>query len=91
LPEGHRTRTGEMLPFMRGPFVLAQKTKADIVPMALVGAFELKKTGHWLIKPGTIRLVFGDVITHEQTKHLSSKELKDVVRAQIQSLLLNSN
>jgi 1-acyl-sn-glycerol-3-phosphate acyltransferase len=91
LPEGHRTRTGEMLPFMRGPFLLAQKTKADIVPLAIAGAFEIKKTGHWLIKPGTVKLIFGEVITHQETKHLPSKELKELVRDKIQHLLQTSN
>ena len=85
LPEGHRTRTGEMRTFMRGPFLLAQKAKADIVPIAIIGAFEIKSVNHWLISPGTIHLVFGETITHEETKHLSYRDLKDLVKEKIQA------
>jgi len=91
LPEGHRTRTGEMREFMRGPFLLAQKTKADIVPIAMVGSYEIKTVNHWLIKPGTIHLIFGETITHDETKHLSSKELKGFVNEKIQKLIDNSS
>lgn len=92
LPEGHRTRDGKMLPFMRGPFMLTQKTKADIVPMAMIGAYEIKKVKHWLIKPGKIKLVFGDVILHQDVKNKNSKELKDFVNSKIQQLIdENSN
>ena len=90
LPEGHRTRSGEMRTFMRGPFLLAQKTKADIVPIAIVGAYEIKTVNHWLIKPGTIHFVFGDVIPYNETKDLSSRELKDLVKNKIQILIDSS-
>ncbi len=90
LPEGHRTRSGEMRTFMRGPFLLAQKTKADIVPIAIVGAYEIKTVNHWLIKPGTIYFVFGDVIPYNETKDLSSRELKDLVKNKIQILIDSS-
>jgi 1-acyl-sn-glycerol-3-phosphate acyltransferase len=90
LPEGHRTRDGEMRPFMRGPFLLAQKTKADIIPVAIIGAYEIKSVNHWLIRPGTLQLVFGETITNEKTKHLSSKELRDLVKEKIQALIDDS-
>ena len=89
LPEGHRTRTGEMRTFMRGPFLLAQKAKADIVPIAIIGAFEIKSVNHWLISPGTIHLVFGETISYEETKQLSSRDLKDLVKEKIQALIDN--
>jgi len=91
LPEGHRTRTGEMRTFMRGPFLLAQKAKADIVPIAIVGAFEVKSVNHWLIRPGTIHMVFGETIGYEETKQLSSRDLKDLVKEKIQTLIDNFN
>ena len=90
LPEGHRTRTGEMRSFMRGPFLLAQKAKADIVPMGIIDAYKIKKVSHWLIQPGTIQLVFGEAIPYKETKHLSSRELKDLVKDKIQTLIDNS-
>jgi len=91
LPEGHRTRTGDMRTFMRGPFLLSQKAKADIVPIAIIGAYKIKSVNHWLIRPGTIHLVFGEKISNEKTKHLSSKDLKDLVKEKIQTLIDDSN
>ncbi len=87
LPEGHRTRDGKMLPFMRGPFMLALNTKADIIPMAMIGAFKIKKTKHWLIQPGKVKLVFGEVISFQEIKDKNSKELRDFVRNKIQQLI----
>ena len=37
LPEGHRTRTGEMGPFKKGPFYLAKEAGADILPFGIHG------------------------------------------------------
>ena len=91
LPEGHRTRSGEMMTFMRGPFLLAQKAKADIVPMAIVGSFEIKKVTNILIKPGTIHLIFCKTIFYKDIKSLTSHELKDFVKDKIKNLIDNFN
>lgn len=90
LPEGHRTKDGKLLPFMRGPFLLAQRARVDIVPMAMIGAFEIKRVNHWLIRPGTVKLVVGDVISPITFENLSTKELRDRVKANIQSLIDNN-
>lgn len=36
-PEGTRSRSGDLLPFKKGPFILAIETGATIVPIALSG------------------------------------------------------
>ncbi|MBN1154730.1 1-acyl-sn-glycerol-3-phosphate acyltransferase [candidate division KSB1 bacterium] len=87
LPEGHRTRDGKLLPFMRGPFLMAQKARTDIVATAMVGAYNIKRVSHWLIKPGTVKFVIGDVIRYESFKTLSTHELKETVKESIQKLL----
>lgn len=87
LPEGHRTKDANMLPFMRGPFLMAKKARADIVPTAMIGAFEIKRVTHWLVKPGTVKFVIGDVISYESFKNSSTHELKDLVKERIQNLI----
>ena len=87
LPEGHRTRDGKLLPFMRGPFLMAKKAKADIVPTAMIGAFKIKRVKHWLVRPGTVRFVVGDVIPYQSFKNLSTHKLKDLVKDRIQRLI----
>lgn len=87
LPEGHRTKNGKLLPFMRGPFLLAKKAGADIVPTAMIGMYKIKKVTHWLVRPGTVKFVFGDSIPYESFKDLSTRELKDMVKNRIQNLI----
>ncbi|HEX9973315.1 MAG TPA: 1-acyl-sn-glycerol-3-phosphate acyltransferase [bacterium] len=87
LPEGHRTKDGNLLPFMRGPFLMAKKARADIVTTAMIGAFKIKRVKHWLVKPGTVKFVFGDIIAYEYFKDLSTHELKDLVKEKIQNLI----
>jgi 1-acyl-sn-glycerol-3-phosphate acyltransferase len=40
-PEGTRTRTGEILPFMRGPAKLALSTGAPLIPVRIIGAYKI--------------------------------------------------
>jgi 1-acyl-sn-glycerol-3-phosphate acyltransferase len=62
LPEGHRTLDGKMRSFKKGPFHLVKDTKADILPVAIRGAFEIKKKYNWRISPGWIIMVIGEPI-----------------------------
>lgn len=40
-PEGSRTRTGEMAPFKKGAFVLADELQLPIVPLTINGSFRV--------------------------------------------------
>ncbi len=91
LPEGHRTRDGKLQTFMRGPFLLAQRARVDIMPMVMIGSFEIKRVKHWLIRPGTVKLVIGDVVSAKAFENLSTKELRDLVRNKIQNLIQEKN
>jgi 1-acyl-sn-glycerol-3-phosphate acyltransferase len=57
-PEGTRSATGELLPFKKGPFVMAIKGQAPIVPVAIVGARAAMRKGTPVIFPATVRLTF---------------------------------
>jgi len=80
MPEGTRTLTGKFGPFKRGPFLLAKEAEADIVPMVMVGAFEIKRKGSPLIHPGKMRLRFGKPVLYSETCNLEADELKNLVR-----------
>ena len=58
-PEGTRSRTGELLPFKKGAFVLAIKAQAPVVPTAIFGAARAMRPGSPLIWPTTVRVHFG--------------------------------
>jgi len=54
--EGSRTPNGELLPFKKGPAVLAIKAQATIIPLAIHGARVVMPTGEWRIRPGHIEI-----------------------------------
>jgi 1-acyl-sn-glycerol-3-phosphate acyltransferase len=59
-PEGTRTRTGEMLPFKRGPFVLAIACGAPVIPAYVHGAFDIQPKGRLRIRPRPIHIRLGE-------------------------------
>jgi 1-acyl-sn-glycerol-3-phosphate acyltransferase len=61
-PEGTRSATGELRPFKKGAFVLAIQTGAAVVPAVIQGSRAVMPKGHWRIRPGTIRVWFGEPI-----------------------------
>lgn len=85
--EGTRTPDGRLLPFKKGPFVLALKSGVPIVPVAVRGGRAVLPKGTLRVRPGTLEVVFGAPIpTADYT--LERKDLlMDRVRREIRNLL----
>ena len=62
-PEGGRSADGQVQPFMSGAFYVAVKAGAEIVPMALVGTYELLPMNSFHIRPRPLELAVGDPIS----------------------------
>jgi 1-acyl-sn-glycerol-3-phosphate acyltransferase len=82
-PEGGRTPDGEIKPFLAGAFFLAIKAQVDVVPVALVGTYELLPMNTYHIKCRPLEMRVGEPIsTAGYTLHnmegLSSKVKKAV-------------
>ena len=47
---------GELLPYKKGAVVLAIRSQATIIPMAIRGAREVIPPGEWRLRPGQIEV-----------------------------------
>lgn len=86
LPEGHRTRTGKIGPFKKGPFYLAKQAQADILPFGINGLFEYNPKGSMILTPGRVTLKIGKPIPYESVKDLSIEALRKIIFDRICSL-----
>jgi 1-acyl-sn-glycerol-3-phosphate acyltransferase len=62
-PEGGRTPDGEIKPFLPGAFFLAIKAQVDIVPVALIGTYELLPMDTYHIKCRPLEMRVGEPIS----------------------------
>ncbi|HSC29942.1 MAG TPA: lysophospholipid acyltransferase family protein [Vicinamibacterales bacterium] len=58
-PEGTRSRTGALLPFKKGGFIMAIKAQAPVVPVAIQGARDAMRKGSPVIRPVLVRVRLG--------------------------------
>jgi 1-acyl-sn-glycerol-3-phosphate acyltransferase len=86
-PEGTRSRTGELLPFRKGAFVMALRAGAPIVPVAIDGAREAMRKGSPIIQPVTVRVRLGPPIETATVPPEGRDELIQSVRRQIAAML----
>ena len=76
-PEGTRSRTGKLLPFKKGGFHMAIQSQVPVLPVTVVGAFELMPPRSIAIRSGTIEIFFHDPI---ETSGLENKDRFDLIR-----------
>jgi len=77
-PEGTRSRTGELLPFKKGGFILAIKAQAPVVPIGISGARNAMRKGSPLIYPVTVHVRIGEPV---ETAGMTLEDRDAVIRA----------
>ncbi len=82
-PEGGRTPDGEIKPFLPGAFFLAIKAQVDVVPVALVGTYELLPMNTYHIKCRPLEMRVGEPIS---TVGLTVRDM-DALSAKVQKAL----
>jgi 1-acyl-sn-glycerol-3-phosphate acyltransferase len=85
-PEGGRTPDGEIKPFMPGAFFLAIKAQVDVVPVALVGTYELLPMNTYHIKCRPLEMRVGTPISTAGLKGHDIGLLSTRVQAAIEQL-----
>jgi 1-acyl-sn-glycerol-3-phosphate acyltransferase len=79
-PEGTRSKDGRILPFKKGPFVLACEAGVPIIPIAADGAGKVMGPGSFTLRGGPVRLRVGQPI---ETQGVSRDELLQRVHSEM--------
>lgn len=83
-PEGTRLINGEIGTFKAGSFKLAQKAKADIIPITIFNSYEVAK--RWPRRT-VVKMKIHDVIPYDQYAELSTNEICEQVETIIKKVL----
>jgi 1-acyl-sn-glycerol-3-phosphate acyltransferase len=86
-PEGTRSRTGQLLPFKKGGFIMAIEAQVPIVPVAVQGGRNAMRKGSAFVRPVTVSVRIGSPIATAGMTMADRDQLITKVRNEIQSLL----
>src|SRR5215467_4688637 len=86
-PEGTRSRTGELLPFKKGGFIMAIEAQAPIVPVAVQGGRAAMRKGSAIVRPVHVSVRIGEPIATAGLTLEDRDVLIEQVRSRIRALL----
>jgi 1-acyl-sn-glycerol-3-phosphate acyltransferase len=86
-PEGTRSRTGALLPFKRGPFLMALKAQVPVVPVAIQGGTASMRKGSPIVRPAVVSVRIGRPVETAGMDLSDREKLADEVRARVDQLL----
>jgi 1-acyl-sn-glycerol-3-phosphate acyltransferase len=87
-PEGGRTPDGQVKPFLPGAFFLAIKAQVDIVPVALVGTYDLLPMDTYHIKSRPLEMRVGQPISTAGYTLRNMEEISEKVHRAVEDLYL---
>lgn len=85
-PEGGRSQTGELQEFMGGAFYVAIRAQAPVLPIVIVGSYELLPMNSFHMIPGDVDLVIGEPIPTAGLRLRDMEKLTTQVRQVIAEL-----
>ena len=79
-PEGTRSPDGNLQPFKKGVFLIALKSQAPILPIAIRGTAKIMQKGDWRAHPGNVQIIIGPPIVTAGIPPEKERELSERVR-----------
>jgi len=86
-PEGTRSRTGQLLPFKKGGFIMAIEAQVPIVPVAVRGGRDAMRKGSAFVQPVMVSVRVGSPIPTAGLTMADRDALITRVRTDIRALL----
>lgn len=82
-PEGTRSKTGQMGPFKRGAFMIAEHVDRPVVPISLSGCYEAWPVGRYYATRAHVHMHVGAPIDIKEYKDAEPGTAMEVVRAAV--------
>jgi len=86
-PEGTRSRTGQLLPFKKGGFIMAIRAQVPVVPVSVQGGRAAMRKGSALVRPVRVSVRIGRPIPTAGLTTENRDELIAKVREEIEGLM----
>ena len=86
-PEGTRSRTGQLLPFKKGGFIMAIEAQSPIVPVAVQGGRAAMRKGSAIVRPVKVSVRVGKPISTAGLTIDDRDQLIERVRQAVEKLL----
>lgn len=85
-PEGGRSANGEVQPFLAGAFYVAIKTQVEVIPVAIVGTFEMLPMNSFHIRPRPLKMLVGEPIPTEGYRARDMEKLAAIAQKAVEDL-----
>jgi 1-acyl-sn-glycerol-3-phosphate acyltransferase len=86
-PEGTRSRTGDLLPFKKGGFIMAIQAQVPIVPVAISGGRAAMRKGSPIVRPVRVTVRIGKPVSTKGLTMDDRDALIARVRSEVKTLL----
>jgi 1-acyl-sn-glycerol-3-phosphate acyltransferase len=81
--EGTRSADGRMQDFKRGAIAMVLRIQRPLVPVSIIDACRANPKGRWIVRPGTVRVVFhAPVVVPENDG--DDRALRETITARVQ-------
>jgi 1-acyl-sn-glycerol-3-phosphate acyltransferase len=81
--DGTRSPDGQLQPFKRGTFIVAERAQTPVLPVTILGSYQIMPRNTVLIKRGNITLVIGKPISAE------AKSVDELMRESFETVSKN--